>query len=118
MNPTQKQFSLNRGASNSYQFDEYTAGTLPTDKTSRLALSVVQDHDDVTISFQTIAATGAGYEGLRRYYTLEKRPLLNQGDWQEVPGLSRILGGNQSIHHTEPVTGTQFFRVRVWLEGP
>ena len=98
--------------------DEYTAGTLPTDKTSRFALSVVRNHDDVTISFQTIDATGAGYEGLRRYYTLERRPLLNMGDWQEVPGLSRILGATQSVTYTEPVTGAQFFRVRVWLEGP
>ena len=97
-------------------FEEYTAGTLPTDKTSRLALSVVRNHDDVTISFQPFAATGTGYEGLQRYYTLEKRPLLNLGDWQEVPGLSRILGGNQFVRYTEPVTGTQFFRLRAWLE--
>ncbi|MBN1673845.1 MAG: fibronectin type III domain-containing protein [Kiritimatiellae bacterium] len=98
---------------------EYVAGTGPEDGEDLLMVGAVLVDGRIAISFPTRLATGAGYEGLTRYYSLEKCVGLQaDATWDAVPGFERIAGGGQVTTYTEPDAGAEavLFRTRVWLE--
>ena len=63
------------------------------------------------------AAAGAGYEGLNRYYTLERRANLAAPDWSPAPGFDAILGQGQPVLLAESVAGipARYYRLKAWL---
>ncbi|MBN1674984.1 MAG: fibronectin type III domain-containing protein [Kiritimatiellae bacterium] len=106
------------GASNR---DEYIAGTDPLQDTQWLGVNVTLSGSGIDVSFLTIAASGAGYTGMSRYYALEERIGADQNTWLAVAGYTRILGDGQTVTCTPtgaPGGTPVFYRVRVWLEGP
>lgn len=107
------------GSSN---FDEYVAGTSPVDPQDVFMLRVDTDgQQQVQVQFKAVAASGAGYEGRTRYYGLESHANANLDGWASVTNLSRLRATNQTIHYDVVTTNDiplEFFRARVWLEGP
>ncbi len=94
---------------------EYVAGTNPNSIASHFRLDLSQ----ATISFPTVKAEGAGYEGSSRHYRLETCPDLVASNWSAVPGYEDIIGTNQVVTYTiSTVSPQQFYRARVRLQQP
>jgi hypothetical protein len=70
------------------------------------------------LSFLARAASGTGYAGLTRHYSLESTSDLSAGNtWVAVSGFADILGGGQPVLCTQAVTGTKvFYRLKTWLK--
>ncbi|MBN1670357.1 MAG: VCBS repeat-containing protein [Kiritimatiellae bacterium] len=97
---------------------EYIAGTDPLAAQGEgvFAVDVTLLDGRAAVSFGTVAASGAGYEGLSRYYTLE---VCGAGDaWLPVPGYAAILGQGQTVTYTPQGDATTpiLYRARVWLQ--
>ena len=73
---------------------------------------------EVTLTFTALAASGPGYTGLTRRYTLEwTADLTNAASWQPVPGHQGIAGANQIVTTNDPIdTPRRCYRLKVWLE--
>jgi hypothetical protein len=99
---------------------EYLAGTDPQDPNSRFALVITQAVSGVQISFSALAASGTGYEGQDRYYTLESATNPKAIAWPSLVGYSNILGSGQRVPYTLPATNPSpaFYRGRVELRSP
>ena len=103
------------GASN---LSEYIAGTDPQRPESVFRLSATWN-DGLVFSFLARRATGPGYEGLQRYYTVEYSASLSPADWQPDLEYRNLLGSDQVITFRPPCCETTIFvRVKVWLQGP
>jgi hypothetical protein len=72
----------------------------------------------VTLSFSALEASGAGFTGLTRRYTLESTTDLTQpASWQPVPGYQAIAGANQFVTTDQPIApARRCYRLKVWLE--
>jgi len=94
---------------------KYIAGTNPNSAASHFRLDISQ----TAISFTTVKAEGAGYEGCSRHYGLETCPDLVAGKWSAVPGYEDIVGTNQVVTYTiSTASPQQFYRARVRLQQP
>lgn len=96
--------------------DECTLGTNALTFTAS-PLAATKSGSTVTLTFTALAATGPGYTGLTRRYTVETTAdLANPLSWQPVPGHAGIVGANQLVTLDLPLAGApQFFRLRVTL---
>lgn len=95
---------------------EFIAGTNPNDPASVVAVRIDRSGDQTTVSFDTIQATGTGYEGRTRRYTLEESSLLDN-DWHAVTGFLNVTGNGQTVSYQPPGIGDpKFYRARVTLE--
>ncbi|MBN1674206.1 MAG: fibronectin type III domain-containing protein [Kiritimatiellae bacterium] len=98
--------------------EEYIAGTGPASAGECLAVEAGLAGGHLRVSFATIVAAGAGYEGLVRGYTLEQCSAINGGDWQPVPGYETIAATGGTLTYTPAdAGGMALYRVRVWLEA-
>ena len=96
---------------------EFIAGTDPRSEIGNWKLEIGGSGGQIAVSFQTIAATGQGYDGLTRHYALEERAGLDNGaGWQLVPGYEDIVGSGQTVQYTTTSGTPLVFRARVWLE--
>jgi len=71
--------------------------------------------------FSTLEAEGEGYEGLERYYDLERGTNLLEGGWTGLVPYVDILGtGSPVVFTNEAPTGRAFYRgkVRLQADGP
>jgi hypothetical protein len=101
-------------------YAEYIAGTSPNDPNDMFCLQI-HEHgtNQPQVSFQALLAAGTGYEGRSRYYALDVNTNFSNPGWTTVPNYSRVMGTNQTVIYSPPVVGVaQWFRARVWLEGP
>ncbi|MBN1674623.1 MAG: fibronectin type III domain-containing protein [Kiritimatiellae bacterium] len=97
--------------------EEYIAGTDPTDETRNLKLETELQNGQVVVSIETVAASGPGYEGLSRHYTLEWRAGLDaSSEWGPLPGYEDIIGAGQTVRYTADSPAPLVFRARVWLD--
>ncbi|MBN1670954.1 MAG: fibronectin type III domain-containing protein [Kiritimatiellae bacterium] len=98
--------------------EEYIAGTDPEQNDSWFMVDVQHAGGQLQVSFQTVAASGAGYEGLSRHYALESCTDPGAADWLAVSGYDDIVGAGQTVTYTPPGGGgaTTLYRARVWLE--
>lgn len=89
--------------------DNFVAGTDPNDGTDRFQVfaSIVAGAREV--SFVAREASGPGYAGLLRFYTLEATTNLGSGPWTPVPGYINVPGNNQNVIHTSPLAGPNIF---------
>ncbi len=103
-------------------FDEYIAGTSLIDPQDLFLLQTDTDGQQLAqVSFRATAASGVGYESRTRYYGLESRINTVLAGWGSVTNYSRIQGRNQPVTYSVEATNdipVEFFRARVWLEGP
>jgi hypothetical protein len=96
-------------------WQDYIAGTNPTNAASVFALDAGLTNGQTVVSFPTIATTAPDQS--QRYYALQSSTNLRQ-PWQGIPGWTNILGLGQIQSYTNPVGApNSFFRGRVWL-GP
>jgi len=98
--------------------EEWIAGTNPLDGEDFFKLSVSSGAGGEEVSFVALRAEGPGYEGRIRLYTLESSPNLFSGTWTNLPGVSDVVGDDQTV--IVPVEGSAprgFFRGQVRLEG-
>ncbi|MBN1672636.1 MAG: lamin tail domain-containing protein [Kiritimatiellae bacterium] len=97
--------------------EEYIAGTDPQQPAQWFAVQVGFAAGNVVVSFPTVLAAGSGYEGLSRFYTLERRLGTEGGVWLGIPSCSDILGQGQTVTYVEHdvLSEPAFYRARVWL---
>ncbi|MBN1670861.1 MAG: fibronectin type III domain-containing protein [Kiritimatiellae bacterium] len=95
--------------------EEFIAGTDPVQKGSWFGVDVALETGRPVVSFPTVAASGAGYDGYTRHYALESRPVLRTL-WEPVPGYADILGLGQTVACTNTAADDAVcYRGRVWL---
>jgi alpha-tubulin suppressor-like RCC1 family protein len=96
-------------------WQEFIAGTNPTNAASVFALSVAPGAGQTVVSLPTIATTPQ-YQ-LQRYYALQFSTDLTQ-PWQTIPGWTNIQGQGQILTYTNTQGASNvFYRGQVWL-GP
>ncbi len=93
---------------------EYVFGTLPG-QPDTAALTVAAGQSPPAVSFTALAATGAGYEGRTRLYTLESTTDLAGGTWAAVADFTGITGAGQTVTYTPPAGVRTFLRLKVQL---
>jgi len=97
---------------------EYILGTDPRAFNPQPLALTPAAGNTVNLTFLARSATGAGYAGLTRKYSVEcTADLADPASWQALPGYSDIVGGDQSVIVTLPVAASkQFYRLNVRLE--
>lgn len=97
---------------------EFIAGTDPADPKSFPRIQIAYNGNNAEIFFNACQASGTGYMGKSRYYTLEKCTNPRVGDWQEIPSAKLILAHNQTVAYTDglPETGKSYYRSKITLQ--
>jgi hypothetical protein len=99
--------------------ENFIAGTDPHDVASRFKVNADIEGGERKVWFFACAATGVGYAGMTRFYTLERSPDLTNGSWSGVPGFIDVPANDQTVIHLSPLVGpAAFYRGSVRLEGP
>jgi hypothetical protein len=93
---------------------EYLFGLPPKTSNPSPSPAVNLSGNQITLSFTAMMATGPGYNGLTRRYTLESSSDLGGQAWTAIPGFSNIAGNNQTVTYSTSTTGPlKFFRLSV-----
>ena len=106
--------NLNAAATNDQDGDglqtweEYIAGTNPTNPASVFGLQIVWTNNAWQVSVPTIEP-GAQYDGLKRYYSLESCADLLSGTWTPLPGLTDIRASGSVLICTNLTVATNCF---------
>jgi len=96
--------------------NEYIFGTLPLTANTPPAVSTSCANGQTVVDFTATAASGTGYAGKTRNFSLESSTSLAAGSWSDLTGYSNITGSNQAVHYSTSTSGSQkFYRLRVWL---
>lgn len=97
---------------------EYVFGTVPTLPDAGPLLTIGSTSSNITLVFTAAQATGTGYNGLTRHYTVETTTEpTNPASWMPVTDYSDIVGANQPVPITLPASGPRsFYRLKVWLQ--
>jgi CubicO group peptidase (beta-lactamase class C family) len=99
-----------------FTWQEYIAGTHPTNPLSVFELHTTWSGDQWTVTLATVEP-GEPYEGLNRYYTIESRQRMVGAGWEPVPGLTAVRGTGQVLSCSGMASSTNsFYRGRVHLE--
>ncbi|MCE9615853.1 MAG: lamin tail domain-containing protein [Lentisphaerae bacterium] len=99
--------------------EEYTAGTDPTNAASVFALRPGASNGMLSVTFDSLAAQGDGYEGLTRYYDLLGATSLHalaDGLWMPVDGMTNVQGQHGVRTWATNATPWRFFSGTVRLE--
>jgi MBG domain len=93
---------------------EYIFGTDPTTADSGQLLTLGSSSGGLELSFTARAASGAGYAGLTRTYTLQTTTTLTvSNSWTPVAGFTAVVGAGQVVTCTQSFGGgAVFFRLR------
>jgi hypothetical protein len=96
----------------------FIAGTDPNNPTDGFRLYIERTNDPLKrVWFVARQATGPGYEGMIRRYTLEFNPVVGAGFWTPVPDYIDLIGSGQTVNYYTAALGQGFYRGRVWLQG-
>ena len=80
-------------------------------------MQVSTGNQQLQVSFYARRAQGIGYEGRTRTYALESAPNLDGVSWSNIPGLTNILGIDDTVLFFETRTNSPlFYRARVSLQ--
>jgi len=96
---------------------EYEAGTDPNDPADKFLLEISGVSDTIEIQWLGRLASGPGYEGLTRVYSLDQSSSLTGEDWTGIAGWTNLVGNGQVFIYTPNPTNTApfFYRARVRL---
>ncbi len=98
-------------------YGEFVAGSSPVDGSSCPRVGIGDSDNGQAVQFTALEATGPGYEGLRRYYSLVTCADVQKGVWLPVPGYESILAGGQTVRYAVDASRPAgYYRTRVWLE--
>lgn len=98
-------------------WQEYLAGTDPTNINDRLDVQVSSADGVLRVWFNTRMTTPDNYGSLVRQYTLEKVGSMTSTNWSGVPGCEEMPADNKAFVYTNSVsTNMLFFRVKAWLD--
>ncbi len=96
--------------------DEYVAGTDPSDPADRFALRIAREDSAVVVSLFGRSASGPGYEGMARFYRLERAVGALPGPWDPVEGYTNLAGADRWIRYVPPAAAAPaFYRAWTWL---
>jgi hypothetical protein len=96
----------------------YLTGSDPNNANSLFRVTLQPSGSQLLVSFFARQSAGVGYEGAARYYSLESST-NTLGPWNGLAGYTNLLGNNQTITYQTPLPTTpEFYRGRVWLQGP
>lgn len=97
---------------------EYIAGTDPTNKQSVAGMQIFLSNGNLVVTCPTIQAGGIGYEGLGRYYTIQRiSNLTDNSAWQAISNLSNRLSNTGTMVFTNDDSGpVYFYRARIKLQ--
>jgi hypothetical protein len=96
--------------------EEFVLGSMPTDSVAPDTTTIHKAGGQMTLSFMAQMASGPGYSGLTRLYTVESTDNLNGGPWTSLPGFIDIAGNDQLLDVPLSTTGPRkFFRLNVRL---
>ena len=96
--------------------NEYIFGTLPLTSNIPPVLTTSSTNGQTIVDFTATAASGTGYAGKTRNFSLQSSTTLAAGSWTDLTGFSNITGSNQAVRYTTPTSGSlKFYRLRVWL---
>ena len=97
---------------------EYAFGSDPTVQSSSQLLTITKNGSGFLLNFNAKQASGTGYIGLIRTYTVETtNDLTSQSSWSPLAGYANIVGASQVITiNLSSVTTKCFFRLKVHVE--
>jgi hypothetical protein len=96
--------------------NEYIFGTLPLTSNTPPVLTTSSTNGQTNVDFTATAASGTGYAGTSRNFSLQTSTTLAAGSWTDLAGFSNITGSNQAVRYTSAASGSlKFYRLRVWL---
>jgi hypothetical protein len=93
---------------------EYVFGTAPKTGEAFSFPAVAASGAGATLTFTAHAATGPGYAGRTRFYTVESAS-DTAGTWEPLPGFIDIVAAGQEVNAALPAGGRTFCRLRVRL---
>jgi len=82
-------------------------------------LNVTKDSlGNIVLSFNAYAASGTGYTGLTRYYTVQTNTdITSYSGWQPLCGYTNIVGANQTVTITLPAGDPRrFYRLGISVQ--
>jgi hypothetical protein len=95
---------------------EYVGGSNPTNWADRAGVSLVWSNGQAQLRYTARQASGFGYAGLSRYFTLGEAEDLLSGIWDPVPGGTNILGAGQTVIYPLPAPApAEFYRLTIEL---
>ena len=97
--------------------DEYIAGTDPRDPLDYPNVSLTNSGGKLVVIYPTRVATGSAYDGVDRFYAVERTTGSPGGRWVPGYGASAVPGnGALQAYTNDLVSSNGFFRVKVWLQ--
>lgn len=114
--------SMDTDGDGASDWQEYVAGTIPTNRTDILKVStrIVTETGEVEVIPALRPASGVGYQNARRHFQLEEAANAG-GAWSVVNGFQDEIVTSEIPHvlRVMPLQGTaKFYRVRTWLQQP
>jgi hypothetical protein len=92
--------------------DEFVLGSNPT-SSNKTPLTIT----DNSVSFIATSATGTGYTGFTRYWTVETTTnVADPGSWQPLSGYIDIVGTDQTVSIPLSNEPRRFYRLNVHLQ--
>ncbi|MES2658542.1 MAG: immunoglobulin domain-containing protein [Verrucomicrobiota bacterium] len=93
---------------------EYLFGLLPLAGNPSPSPTATLSGSQISLTFTARLATGPGYTGLTRRYTLESADAPGATAWTPITGYTNIAGNNQTVTYTATANGThKFYRLGV-----
>ena len=92
--------------------DEFILGNNPA-SSNKTPLTITNN----ALGFKATRATGTGYTGITRYWTVETTTdLANPGSWQPLSGYINIVGADQTVSIPLSNEPRRFYRLNVHLQ--
>ena len=97
---------------------EYVLGTDPNTANPSPLMTATTAGSNITLTFIAKLAAGSGYTGLTRFYDVETTTnLANLTSWTGLSGYTNIVGDNQTVIITQPISGsTRLYRLKVRVQ--
>ncbi len=97
-------------------WQEYIAGTDPTNKSDVFGLTLSQSNGMPVVQFLSRLVSGGSYDSLSRHYALEYQAGMISTNWLVVASCSNITATGQTVSSPVTPAGNLFYRAKAWLE--